>query len=56
MRDPKFSRVTDDLSYEDAEQMLLVLMDESERGEEMRRLYHYLRECDDLMGNINAIL
>ncbi len=47
-------KVTDDLSYADAEQMLLTLMDESKRGEEMRRLYNYLRECDELMGGISG--
>lgn len=49
-------KVTDDLSYADAEHMLLTLIDESERAEEMRRLYHYLQECDELMGNISTIL
>lgn len=49
-------KVTDDLSYEDAEQQLLVLMDESERAEEMRRLYGYLKECDELLSDISAIL
>ncbi len=52
----KTVRVTDDLTYADAEQMLLTLIDESERGEEMRRLYHYLRECNELMGDIGTIL
>ncbi len=45
-------KVTDDLPYERAEQMLLTLIDESPRAEEMRRLYHYLRECDSLMGSL----
>lgn len=49
-------QVTDNLSYKDAEQQLLVLMDEAERGEEMRRLYNYLRECDELLSDISTIL
>ncbi len=45
-------KVTDDLPYDRAEKMLLTLIDESPRAEEMRRLYHYLRECDALLTNI----
>ncbi len=49
------TKVTDDLSYEDAEQMLLTLMDESQRGEEMRRLYNYLQECSEVLDDINKM-